>query len=56
MGWRHISREEAQPGDIVTTNSHCGVYLGDGLMVHAPTEGDVVKVSYVQSDMIYVRY
>lgn len=45
-----------QPGDICLNSHHTGVYIGDGKMIHAPQEGDVVKISKVHSDMWYVRY
>ena len=45
-----------QPGDICTSSSHCGLYIGDGKMIHAPSSGDVVKVGNVQSGMKYVTY
>ena len=35
---------------------HCGIYIGNGQMIHAPRTGDVVKISAVHPDMIYVRY
>lgn len=53
MGWTRISNP--QPGDVVTTATHCGIYIGNGQMIHAPHTGDVVKVGPVQSGMIYVR-
>jgi cell wall-associated NlpC family hydrolase len=37
-----------QPGDLVFFHSpisHVGIYLGAGMMVHAPRTGDVVKVA-----------
>ena len=54
MGWTHVSNP--QPGDICVNSHHCGIYIGGGQMIHAPQTGDVVKVSSVHSDMIYVRY
>ena len=45
-----------QPGDICTTSSHCGLYIGDGKMIHAPNAGSVVQESNVQSGMKYVTY
>lgn len=54
MGWTQVS--DPQPGDICTSWTHCGIYIGNGQMVHAPQTGDVVKVSSVHSGMIYVRY
>lgn len=53
MGWTRVSTP--QPGDVVTTATHCGIYIGNGQMIHAPHTGDVVKVGPVQSGMIYVR-
>ena len=53
MGWTRVSNP--QPGDVVTTSTHCGIYIGNGQMIHAPHTGDVVKVGPVQSGMIYVR-
>lgn len=53
MGWTRVSNP--QPGDVVTTATHCGIYIGNGQMIHAPRTGDVVKVGPVQSGMIYVR-
>lgn len=46
-----IEEHEARPGDLVFFSgtwewgiSHVGVYMGDGLMLHSPTEGKVVEV------------
>lgn len=54
MGWPRVS--DPQPGDVCTSWSHCGLYIGNGQMIHAPQTGDVVKISPVQSGMIIVRY
>ena len=53
MSWPRVS--DPQPGDICTTSSHCGIYIGNGQMIHAPHTGDVVKVGPVQSGMRFVR-
>jgi cell wall-associated NlpC family hydrolase len=45
---RSVSRGALQPGDLVFFGSpayHVGLYVGDGMMIHAPTTGDVVKMS-----------
>jgi cell wall-associated NlpC family hydrolase len=47
-----VSRDQLQPGDLVffySPVSHVGIYIGNGQMVHAPTSGDVVKVSSIDS-------
>lgn len=52
-----IPMAAAQPGDLVFGNwqaggpGHVGIYMGNGLMVHAPTFGDVVKVGPVFDGM-----
>jgi cell wall-associated NlpC family hydrolase len=47
----HVSKDEAQPGDLVFYHSpigHVGIYIGGGQMIHATQPGDVVKVSPVR--------
>ncbi|MFB9433413.1 C40 family peptidase [Streptoalloteichus tenebrarius] len=50
-----VPRSQLQPGDMVFTNNneHMGIYVGDNKFVHAPTEGDVVKVSSLDSQQFY---
>lgn len=54
MNWTQVS--DPQPGDICTSWEHCGIYIGNGQMIHAPQPGDYVKIGPVMSGMIYVRY
>jgi peptidoglycan DL-endopeptidase CwlO len=45
--YRHVSRSEMQPGDLVfffSDHHHVGIYLGGGMMVNAPQTGDVVRI------------
>jgi peptidoglycan DL-endopeptidase CwlO len=44
---RAVSRGNLRPGDLVFFNGlgHVGIYLGGGRFIHAPSSGDVVKVS-----------
>lgn len=47
-----VSTSSLQPGDLVFFHSpisHVGIYLGGGMMVHAPSSGDVVKVASMYS-------
>jgi cell wall-associated NlpC family hydrolase len=44
----HISKDQLRPGDLVFFYSdihHVGIYIGGGLMVHAPQTGDVVRIA-----------
>ncbi|WP_020657658.1 NlpC/P60 family protein [Amycolatopsis benzoatilytica] len=53
-----VARSQLQPGDLVfyySPVSHVGMYIGNGLMVHAPTSGDVVKISPLQSQYVGAR-
>ena len=46
----HISRADLEPGDLVfffPDISHVGIYIGNGLMVDAPSTGQVVQVQPV---------
>ncbi len=49
-----IEREDLVPGDLVyfgygDSPSHVGLYVGDGMMIHSPRTGDVVKYSTIES-------
>jgi len=46
----HVSRDQLEPGDLVfffADISHVGIYLGNGLMVDAPSAGQDVQVQAV---------
>ena len=48
----HVSRNALQPGDLIffyQPIGHVTIYIGDGLMVSAPTEGEPVQVVSVAS-------
>jgi peptidoglycan DL-endopeptidase CwlO len=47
---RHVSRSQLEPGDLVffyADISHVGMYIGNGLMVDAPTFGQPVQIQAV---------
>lgn len=50
---QHVSNP--QPGDIVAWGYHVGIYAGNGMVIHAPKPGDVVKISPVWGSPAYVR-
>ncbi|MEX0847631.1 MAG: NlpC/P60 family protein [Ilumatobacteraceae bacterium] len=46
----HVPKDQAQPGDLIFYHSpigHVAIYLGSGMLIHAPASGDVVKISSV---------
>lgn len=55
-GGQPVSTDQMQPGDLVTyysDASHVGIYIGDGMMVHASTYGTPVRVAPVDNAPIY---
>jgi cell wall-associated NlpC family hydrolase len=56
QGGQAVSRDEMQPGDLVTyysDASHVAIYIGDGMMVHASTYGTPVRVAPVDNAPIH---
>ncbi len=53
---------ELQPGDLVffntlqRTNSHVGIYIGDGRFIHAPRTGAVVRLEPMRSSYWLQRF
>jgi peptidoglycan DL-endopeptidase CwlO len=50
----HVSRDQLKPGDLVffyADLGHVGLYIGNGLMVDAPTFGQTVQVQPVMWDV-----
>jgi cell wall-associated NlpC family hydrolase len=56
---RRISAAQLQPGDLVFGGSpvhHVGIYVGDGMMIHAPHSGDVVRIASMYSTSKPVQF
>jgi cell wall-associated NlpC family hydrolase len=56
---QRISADQLQPGDLVFGGNpvhHVGLYVGNGLMIHAPSSGDVVKISGIYGTSSPVRF
>ncbi|MGB9377423.1 MAG: NlpC/P60 family protein [Mycobacteriales bacterium] len=50
-----VARADLQPGDLVFAGSpihHVGMYVGNGKMIHAPQQGDVVRIAPLMSDYV----
>jgi peptidoglycan DL-endopeptidase CwlO len=55
-GGQPVDMSQIQPGDVVnfySDASHTGIYIGDGMMVHASTYGTPVRVAPVNNAPIY---
>ncbi len=53
----HVSRDQLAPGDLVffyTPVSHVGIYVGGGMMIHAPHTGGYVEEVSLDSEPDYV--
>lgn len=59
---RAVKRAALQPGDLVFYNtrnrpySHVGIYLGDGLFVHAPRPGQRVRIENMDNSYWRTRF
>lgn len=57
-----VARNELKPGDLVFFNtmrkafSHVGIYLGEGMFVHAPRSGGKIRVEDMQTQYWVKRY
>jgi cell wall-associated NlpC family hydrolase len=41
----HVPLSQAQPGDLIAWDGHVGLYIGGGMMIHAPHTGTVVQIA-----------
>ena len=55
MGSYEVSAAEAQPGDLMWTPGHVGIYLGNGKMIHAATPATGVVIGDVYTSFHYYR-
>ena len=46
---------DPQPGDLMISATHAGIYIGNGLMIHAMTPEQGTQVTAVMSGMSYYR-
>ena len=53
LTWPHTCNP--QPGDVCIYFGHCGIYVGNGQMIHASGVDGGVCYGTVQKDMIYVQ-
>jgi cell wall-associated NlpC family hydrolase len=59
---RGVKRDHLEPGDLVFYNtrnrpySHVGIYLGDGIFVHAPRAGQRVRLENMDNSYWRARF
>jgi cell wall-associated NlpC family hydrolase len=57
-----VKRVQLEPGDLVFYNtrnrpfSHVGIYLGDGIFVHAPRRGQKVRLENIDNPYWRARF
>lgn len=47
-----VSMDQLQPGDLVYWDSHVGIYVGNGSVLHAPHTGTVVQITPIWGGVI----
>ena len=57
----YVTRDQLQPGDLVFFGSggyatHVGMYVGDGMMIHAPSTGKVIQYTSIDSSYYTSRF
>jgi len=57
----YISKSQLQPGDLVFFGSgnyasHVGMYVGEGMMIHAPSSGKVIQYTSIDSSYYSSRF
>ena len=51
-----VSRDQAQPGDLIWTPGHIAIYAGDNMMIDAPRPGKTVQFRQIwQSNPTFIR-
>ena len=57
----YVTRTQLQPGDLVFFGSgdyasHVGMYVGEGMMIHAPSTGKVIQYTSIDSSYYSSRF